>query len=359
MAYTNRLSKRYLEELASDTRKLYEQSFEALLRYLDANSPMHERIGYSISLKQDAFRLGQAPQLHFHASAFSEVVKQPVSGQYKLKNVFWGLFGINGALPHHLTEYAIERQYRHRDNTLSEFCDIFHHRFLSLYYRAWADAQPTVSQDHAQTGESGQGAKCDAFGQRVAVFAGSQGQTSGHSQISSGDQQFEQYLAGLLSSKNRGAGVLQQALSSLLKKPVEIREFEGCWFDLPKCEYSHLGGANARLGQDAVIGKSSFQRSFNFSIVIGPLSYHDYISMVGDKQQFRLVRQVTSKIVGSEFSYSIQLKLKAQQKTSARLGHSALGINSWSKQSEQLSDTPHIAYRQDYSNHYDQGIPHG
>lgn len=347
MAHTNRLSKHYLEELTGNVSKLHAQGFEALLRYLDANSPMHERIGYSVSLKQDAFRLGQTPQLHFHASAFSEIVKQPESRQYKLKNVFWGLFGINGALPHHLTEYAIERQYRYQDKTLSEFCDIFHHRFLSLYYRAWADAQPTVSQDHAQTAATGQGRKGDIFGQQVAVFSGVCGKAP------STTHQFDKYLAGLLSNKNRGAGVLQQALSSLLKKPVEIREFEGYWYNLSKSEYSLLGRANARLGQEAMLGTSSFQRSFNFSIIIGPLNYQDYISLVSDKQQFRLLRQVTSKVVGSEFSYNIQLKLLAQQKQAARLGQCTLGINSWANRSDHLPYTPHIAYRQNYLDHHD------
>ena len=33
------------------------------------------------------------------------------------------------------------------DPTLVAFADIFHHRALSLFYRAWADAQPTVQMD--------------------------------------------------------------------------------------------------------------------------------------------------------------------------------------------------------------------
>ncbi|WP_313651069.1 type VI secretion system baseplate subunit TssG, partial [Pseudomonas soli] len=50
-------------------------------------------------------------------------------------------------LPLHLTEYMRERQRNHADPTSKRFLDVFHHRLLSLFYRAWAEARPTVSHD--------------------------------------------------------------------------------------------------------------------------------------------------------------------------------------------------------------------
>ena len=55
---------------------------------------------------------------------------------------FFGLFGPDGPLPLHLTEYARDRRRNHRDPTFERFADLFHHRALSLFYRAWANAQP-------------------------------------------------------------------------------------------------------------------------------------------------------------------------------------------------------------------------
>jgi type VI secretion system protein ImpH len=57
---------------------------------------------------------------------------------------FFGLFGPNGPLPLHLTEYARDRALHNADPTLVRFADIFHHRLLLLFYRAWAQAQPVV-----------------------------------------------------------------------------------------------------------------------------------------------------------------------------------------------------------------------
>jgi type VI secretion system protein ImpH len=48
-----------------------------------------------------------------------------------------------------MTEYARERMDHHQDESLTAFADLFHHRLTLLFYRAWADAQPTVSLDRA------------------------------------------------------------------------------------------------------------------------------------------------------------------------------------------------------------------
>ncbi len=59
----------------------------------------------------------------------------------------FGLLGPNGPLPMHITEYVRHRLRHAGDPTLSRFLDLFHHRFLALFYRAWAQAQPHVNRD--------------------------------------------------------------------------------------------------------------------------------------------------------------------------------------------------------------------
>ena len=60
---------------------------------------------------------------------------------------FFGLLGPNGPLPLHLTEYARDRLRNSDDPTMARFLDLFHHRMLLFFYRAWAAGQPTVSRD--------------------------------------------------------------------------------------------------------------------------------------------------------------------------------------------------------------------
>ncbi|GLR71886.1 type VI secretion system baseplate subunit TssG [Agaribacter marinus] len=322
MAHSNRLTKRYLEHLVSDQEELYKQGFTPLLRYLDANAPLAERIGYSVSPKQDALRFGQAPLLHFHSSAFTDVRFEDVNGNYKLRNSYWGLLGHNGPLPTHITEYAIERQYRIHDKTLTEFLDIFHHRFISLFYRAWADSQPAVCHDRPGA---------DHFRQRLSVFYGQTDNPNGkEASLSFTDlNQVQQHLAGLFSQQNRSAGILSQILSEYLHQPVEIQEFEGEWYTLRNEEQSQLGYVNTRLGQDTILGNRTHQRSFNFSIIVGPLTYEEYISLIDDKSRMTNVKRLAIKHVGCEYSFSIKILLKPKQTRVTCLGKSRLGINTW------------------------------
>ena len=76
---------------------------------------------------------------------------------------FFGLFGPQGPLPIHLTEYVRERIRNHGDFTLLRFLDIFHHRMTAFFYRAWARVRPTVSFDQPSS---------DRFGDYVGSLFG-------------------------------------------------------------------------------------------------------------------------------------------------------------------------------------------
>lgn len=335
MANSNRLAKRYLEDLSKNSDELYQQGFAPLLRYLDANAPLAERIGYSISPKQDFVRFGQTPLLHFYSSAFTNVKFDNNSGDYKLKNSYWGMLGINGPLPSHLTEYAIERNYRLKDNTFTEFLDVFNHRFISLFYRAWADAEPTVSHDREDQ---------DNFKKRLSAISG---ESTAISDVFNQNKNIHQYLSGLYSQKNRSAKTLGQLLSEYLKLDVSIDEFQGCWYELQKNEQTKLGCLNATLGVDSIIGSKTYQRSFNFSINVGPVSYLEYIRLLNNEHQLRTIVELSQKSVGQEYEFTINILLKAQQTKACQLGSAKLGINSWcqDKSSHLAQLDPILVYR--------------
>ena len=105
------------------------------------------RLGRSLRPAEDPVRLTQEPSLAFAAATLAGF-QLPKNGiPPRLSIAFGGLLGPQGPLPLHFTEYARDRIINSRDTTLTRFLDIFHHRMLSLVYRAWADAQPTVQFD--------------------------------------------------------------------------------------------------------------------------------------------------------------------------------------------------------------------
>ena len=62
---------------------------------------------------------------------------------------FMGLFGPNAPLPLHITDYARDREANAKDETLTAFLNVFHHRLISLFYRAWAVNQKAADLDRA------------------------------------------------------------------------------------------------------------------------------------------------------------------------------------------------------------------
>ena len=120
--------------------------FFAAMRRVECALPQLPRLGLAARAADEAVRLGQVPSLTFAPTMFVEAQRRE-DGKLWLGGVFFGVFGPNGPLPLHLTEYAHDRRHNFRDRTLASFADIFHHRLMCLFYRGWADAQPTVQAD--------------------------------------------------------------------------------------------------------------------------------------------------------------------------------------------------------------------
>src|SRR5271170_6848601 len=81
----------------------------AALRLLEQAHAQRPRLGQSRRAADDAIRLQQPPHLSFPPS---DVIRLSVTGQRRpvLEQYSHGVFGPNGALPLHLTEYAFERR---------------------------------------------------------------------------------------------------------------------------------------------------------------------------------------------------------------------------------------------------------
>ena len=120
--------------------------FQAL-RVLEAHFAEAPRLGESRRPRQDRVRLGQEAELAFPPSAIAEFTPAEGSRPARLTNRFFGLFGPQGPLPLHLTEYARDRKRNHRDPTIVAFADMLTHRMMSLLYRAWTQGSPAVSFD--------------------------------------------------------------------------------------------------------------------------------------------------------------------------------------------------------------------
>lgn len=294
--------------------------FYQALRLVECANPGKPRIGQSRRASEDIVRLGQEPSLAFAPAALAEFRLRGERLPLMLVHCL-GLFGPNGPLPLHLTEYARDREHNSGDPTLARFADLFHNRLLALFYRAWAAAQPTVSHDRDED---------DRFAAYLASFVGI-GLPALRRRDAAPDAA-KLHFAGLLANQARSADGLRAILGEFLKLPVRIVEFVGHWLRLPPEDHSRLGqgGGNCQLGVSTVVGERVFSHQHKFRIEIGPVGIADYLKLLpGGVRLAQIVAWVRS-YAGDVPAWDAQVILRKDEVPKLVLGGGAcLGWTSW------------------------------
>jgi type VI secretion system protein ImpH len=125
----------------------WEHGFLRMVRWFGARHQHLPKVGTSAKPSEEIIRLGQTPSLAFSPR---EIAQIDVTNQHvHIKTYGIGLWGANGPLPLHFSEIAMHRKDMQHDHTLTNFIDIFHHRSMSLLYRAWEVNQSTAGLDRA------------------------------------------------------------------------------------------------------------------------------------------------------------------------------------------------------------------
>jgi type VI secretion system protein ImpH len=295
--------------------------FFQVLRLIENAHPQLPRIGSALRPRDDAVRFGQDPALVFHPTMLGQFMRANGEARARLAVNFFGLLGANGPLPTHITEYVRDRLRHGGDATLLAFLDVFHHRMLSLFYRARASAEPAINLDRAD-------------GDRFSVFVGSLfgiGAPALRERDAIGDFA-KLHFAGLLANKARPASGLASILRAYFKLPLQIEQFAGHWMPLPAEIQSRIGraGDGNRLGGSLVLGRKVWDCQNRFRIVIGPVGYDDYRRfMPGGDSLKRLLAWVKT-YAGLALDWEVRLILKKEEMPALRLGGATrVGWSTW------------------------------
>jgi type VI secretion system protein ImpH len=291
-----------------------------LIECQDANRP---GVGYSRSPVEDPVRFRQNPSLAFAPStieSFGQNEGAPVPAMFVH---FFGLFGPHGPLPPHLTEYAHERALNFGDRSMVAFANIFHHRLISFFYRAWADNQEAVDMDRPDR-------------QRFAAFIGSFlgiGMKSLQGRESLQDWA-KLYFAGRLACQTRNAEGLEALLRSYFQVPSLVVTFASRWFDLPPDSLCQLGGSreSSGLGLSTIVGSKFWDCQLSFRIRMGPMKLAEYERFLPGGQTFERLKCWVENYCGHQFFWDVQLILEAGEVPDVRLGQAGrLGWTTWLK----------------------------
>ena len=192
---------------------------------------------------------------------------------------------------------------------------------ISLFYRAWACNQQTVSRDHGHE-------------DRFAFYIGSMfgNATESFRNRDAAPDTGKLHYSGQLAGPTKHPGGLQAILSDYFGIDVEIEEFVGEWLDVPDDCSCRLGESEetGKIGLTVIVGSRTWQCRQRFSIRFGPMGLADYERMLpeGDSLQ-RLVAWVRN-YIGDQLSWDLRLILKAEDVPATQLGKGGrLGWTTW------------------------------
>lgn len=296
-------------------------------------------VGRSLRASEDPVRFAQEPSLAFAPSTISGV-RRSASGAPRVFVQFMGLLGPQGPMPTHLTEYARSRERHHGDATLARFFDLFNHRMVSLFYRAWAMNRPTVSLDRSASGGE----------DRFAHYAGSlmgigQGSSRGRDALPDSAKTF---FVGRYAQTVRNAEGLKAMVEAYFGVPCEVTEFVGRWIELPASDLCRLGvrPETGQLGRTAVVGSWAWDCQSTFELRLGPMGLSAYERLLPGGRSHARLRAMVDQYVGLEMDGVARLVLREAEVPVTQLGRSGrVGFTTWLSRGKLGRDADDVTLR--------------
>lgn len=320
-------------------REGYRFDFFQAVRLLERVYATRKPVGYQHDHPKDEIvRFHTHVSMAFPASQIYDVVAATETSEgggpaAAMWVTFMGLAGSQGVLPRYWTQLLADPGLKQQTAPLRDFLDIFNHRLLSLFYRAWEKYRFPIAYER-QAG--------DTFSQYLYCLIGMG--TRGLQRRLGISDEILLYYAGLLSQRPRAAIALEGVLQDYFGVPVEVEQFTGQWFLMNVDALTSLGagGQNNQLGVSATLWERIWDPQARFRVKLGPLTYTQFQDFMPTSEAYRHVVELTRFFVGEELSFEVQPVLRADQVPWCALGvnrASRLGWAMWLKTEEFEEDT--------------------
>ncbi len=225
----------------------------------------------------------------------------------ELTVAFMGLTGPLGVLPQPYTEMILERQ-REKDTTMWEFLDLFNHRLISLFYRAWEKYRFHIAYER----DGG-----DRLTECLFALIGL-GTKGLRGRMGLQDQALLFY-SGLIAQRPHSASTIQRILTDYFGVPSRVDQCVGQWLKLEDENLSRLSGksadgsANNALGVSTVVGSRVWDAQSKFRVQLGPLSYAQFVKFLPTGDAHKSVTELARLLAGPEFDFDLQLVIKSKE----------------------------------------------
>lgn len=326
--------------------------FFQAVRLLEMIDPKRTPVGLAGLPEAEAVRFRALPSLNFPPSPLYALERSD-KGPPLLTVSFFGLTGPSGVLPRHYTDLIVrlERERKGEERrALREWLDLFNHRLISLFHRAWGKYRFWIGyeREHRRGGASE-----DPFVQCLNCFVGlgTRGLSGRHqvTAIPPGEGRSRKlagiedhsllFYAGLLAQRKRNAVGLEAILRDYFDIPIRVEQFVGQWLYLEPANQTRLGEENCELGMNALAGEKVLDYQGKFRVRLGPLNYERFVEFLPDRsatpesKAFFLLSHLTRFYVGPELDFDVRVVLRAEGVPECQLNDETpgprLGWNTW------------------------------
>ena len=262
-------------------------------------------IGSGAVPSDEGLRLRPAVSMSFPKADLVEISidDSQASGKprFCITTSFLGLSSTDSPLPNFYIEDLLWKETD--QDAVKEFLSIFHHRILSLFYRAWEKYRFGIR--FRSQGD-------DEFSRRIFACIGLGAEPlinlAGPSPV-----RLLRY-AGLITQKPHSASALAGILKDYFAQPaIEIEQCAERRVRISPDQRNRLGVKNCTLGTQLSIGSEVRDLSGKFRIGIGPLNLPEFISFLPNGENYSAVIHLVRFYVNDRLDFDFRMELKAEE----------------------------------------------
>ena len=301
------------------TRQLEEKSnkfeFFQAVRLLQRLGTHEDPVGTGDDPSRESIRFQSQVSLSFPPSDVVDITA--VTDEDQPRGMTVSFLGVAtpfsfGSLPLPYAELILAME-RDKNPALRSFLDLFNHRLVSLFYRAWEKYRFAVSYERSPDRPSG------IFERAVFALMGIRPDKDLSKTIGLNEKAL---LARAYAVRGRAVSAhgLAELIRDYFRVPAVVQQFVPSWYPIEESEQGRLGVRSCTLGVDTHLGSEVRLAQSRFRVKLGPLNWNRFRDFLPTGSGARPLAELTALSAGPEFDFDCQLVMKAEQTPRLRLG---------------------------------------
>ncbi|MBE0564833.1 MAG: type VI secretion system baseplate subunit TssG [Krumholzibacteria bacterium] len=326
------------ESVAGVRAEGWRYSFFQAVRLLQLGAPDRVPVGTGDDPAREAVRFASRVSLAFAPSDVHDV--REVDGRDELVVSFMGVAtpASFGSLPMPYSELILGLD-RDRQPALRAFLDLFNHRLVSLFYRAWEKCRfPMVYERTPAGGES--------LFERMLLALMGLGSSGLQGKLAVDDRALLA-RAHVVGARGIPALGLADLVQDYFGVPASVVQFVPAWYVFEENEVCRLGRQSCHLGQDACLGARARMAQSRFRVRLGPFAWPQMAGFLPNGDAHRALAELCTLAGKPQFDVEFQLQLAPGAAPPLRLGVADeqgvpwLGWSTWLR-GEAAADTAEV-----------------